>query len=110
MLKTCPREQSESEIVINLTKLAESPVPSVQPPDARLSLYILHTILLHAGLPASALTKMLPFGATKVLQGLSELRHQNRLTEDHGRWHVAAQSYSEVRRSLAGAGFWVSEV
>ena len=110
MLQECPRERSQDAVEFDLTSFAGSPISAMRLPDTRLTWYVLHTLLLHAGLPVGVLPNLLPFGATQIWQTLSQLRGQDLVIEEQGLWRVAAKSYSEVCRRLAGVGFWVGEI
>ena len=90
---------------------ASEAVPNIAPraKDSRIQAYVLHTLLMHAGVNASVLPQLLPFRATQVLKTLADLREQQLAFEEHGVWRVAPAHYAAIRRQLAAVEFWVSD-
>jgi hypothetical protein len=77
--------------------------------DLSTQAYVLHTLLAHDGVKASALSQLLPFRATEVLKTLADLREQKLAFEEDGVWRVAPEHYVGIRSHLAKMDFWVSD-
>ncbi len=69
--------------------------------------FILHAVLLHGGLPASTLVKLLPLPDHEVRLGVNTLRRSGILEVRSGRLQVSLASYPFARRQLQQSGFLV---
>lgn len=68
-------------------------------------LLLLHTLLLHDGLPAPVLDSPLPFSMPEIMQRLYRLRAAGLVKEEDGYWRVTLLGYPAVRSALAGEDF-----
>ncbi len=69
--------------------------------------FILHGILLHAGLSVATLDTLLPFSREDICRRMSELRTAGFVHEQNGLFQVLLAAYPEVRQDLCGEGFLV---
>ena len=69
--------------------------------------FILHAILLHAGLSVATLDTLLPFSREDICRRMSELRAAGFVHEQNGLFQVSLAAYPEVRQDLCGQGFLV---
>jgi len=81
--------------------------PAVPAATTRSDLLVLHTLLLHGGLPDPLLTELLPFATTVILRSLQRLRACGLLEEFNGRWRVTRLGYPAVRQFLRSDGYLV---
>lgn len=58
---------------------------------------VLHTLLLHAGLPSEILFQVVPFTALEVIATLSTLQEAELISEHEGVWKVTLLAYYSVR-------------
>ena len=80
-------------------------LPQVQGGINQLHRFILHTMLVHAGLPLSTLITLLPFAREEVCGCVSELRLAGVIEEQNEILRVTLIAYPEVRQDLIGDGF-----
>ncbi len=67
--------------------------------------FILHAILLHAGLSLATLDTLLPFSREDICRRMSELRAAGFVHEQNGLFQISLAAYPEVRQDLCGEGF-----
>ncbi len=67
--------------------------------------FVLHALLLHAGLSLPTLMSLLPFPHEDVCGHVRELRHAGLISEQNGLDHVTLTAYPLVREHLVGEGF-----
>jgi hypothetical protein len=79
--------------------------PSLPSDFDRVDAFILHTLLLHGGLPAGLLTNLLSLSATELIRHLYHLQAAGLVEEDAERWLVSPLGYPVVRRFLDNAGY-----
>lgn len=84
---------------------SELTLPQVQGGVKQLHQFILHTLLLHAGLPLSTLITLLPFAREEVCSCVSELRLAGVIDEHNQILRVTLTAYPKVRQDLIGDGF-----
>lgn len=72
-------------------------LPSLPPDASTLEAIVLHTLLLHAGLPSSILCRVVPFPASDVIATLAVLRDAELILEYGQIWKVAPLGYPGVR-------------
>lgn len=70
-------------------------------------LFVLHTLLLHDGLPSELLAQVLPFPESQTQGSLQSLRVTGVVALDRDRWRVTAAAYPAVRKFLQGEGYLV---
>jgi hypothetical protein len=70
-------------------------------------LFILHTLLLHNGLPSGALADILPFPESQIKSILQVLRVAGIVTSEQDNWRVAALAYPAVRDFFQYEGYLV---
>ncbi len=86
---------------------SELELPKLANGDESLHRFILHAILLHAGLSFATLDMLLPFSRDDIGRRLSELRAAGFVDEQTGLFRVSRVAYPEVRQDLCGEGFLV---
>lgn len=69
--------------------------------------FILHAILLHAGLSVATLDSLLPFSREDICRRMNELRASGLVQERNGLFQVSLAAYPDVRQDLCGEGFLV---
>ena len=67
--------------------------------------FVLHSLLLHNGLPLESLKKTLPLSSDQVMETLSRLEGNRLLIRENAIWKVAAQGYPAVRQFLLDQGY-----
>ncbi|MGR8979473.1 MAG: hypothetical protein ACU84H_05205 [Gammaproteobacteria bacterium] len=67
--------------------------------------FLLHTLLLHGGLPASLLPELLPLSPHRCMALLLRLRNSGVVKCRKDRWNVAEPSYMNVRKLLHGRDY-----
>ena len=86
-------------------------LPSVPTLDRRdRALFVLHTLLLHDGLPSQVLAQILPFPESQTQGSLQFLRVAGVVAGDQDRWRVAAAAYPGVREFLRYEGYLVDDL
>jgi hypothetical protein len=86
-------------------------LPSVPTLDRRdRALFVLHTLLLHDGLPSQVLAQILPFPGSQTQGSLQFLRVAGVVACDQDRWRVAAAAYPGVREFLRYEGYLVDDL
>jgi len=86
-------------------------LPSLPALDRRdRALFVLHTLLLHDGLPGQVLAQILPFPESQTQGSLQSLRVAGVVTCDQDRWRVAAAAYPGVREFLRYEGYLVDDL
>lgn len=71
--------------------------------------FILHTLLLHNGLPATLLPELVPLPHHRIMALLLNLQSSNIVTLQHDRWNVTAFGYLSVRDYLHARDFLVDD-
>lgn len=79
-------------------------VPANTAPEA---LMLLHTLLLHDGLPADLLDLLLPASLGGIMEQLYRLRSAGLVKLESGVWRVTLLGYPSVRATLAGEDYLV---
>jgi hypothetical protein len=86
-------------------------LPSLPTLDRRdRALFVLHTLLLHDGLPGKLLAQILPFPESQTQGSLQSLRVAGVVTCDQDIWRVAAAAYPGVREFLRYEGYLVDDL
>jgi hypothetical protein len=73
--------------------------------DTRAHAVVLHSLLLHDGLPGDLLSRLLPLSPAEIAGSLHRLRVAELVERKNGRWRVAAIGYPAVRKLLRGEGY-----
>ncbi len=76
-------------------------LPALPPGSGAPELLLLHALLLHDGLPADILDRLLPFSQGEIMQRLYRLRTEGLLKLEDGLWRVTLLGYPAVRTALA---------
>lgn len=85
---------------VNLPDLSEAQKKSPE-------IYVLHSLLLHDGLPAQWLASILPFPESQTMGSLQRLRATGVVITEANIWRVAAPAYPAVRDFLENLGYLV---
>lgn len=75
-------------------------LPDIQQKPGHLQLFLMHSLLLHAGLPEEVLPRLLPFPRAEILRGLRDLHARGVVEPDEDRWRVSPAAYPSVRSVL----------
>jgi hypothetical protein len=97
-----PTVSALREIRIPSWKRLRLPGP---PEDARRHAIVLHTLLLHDGLPSSLLPRLLPLSPAEIAGSLHRLRAAELVERENGYWRVSAVGYPAARKLLRGEGY-----
>jgi hypothetical protein len=73
-------------------------------------MFVLHALLIHNGLPAAMLSRLLPLNPMAVAETLHRLRRAGLLEERRGVWHVCPLGYPVVREQLESEGYLVDRI
>ena len=79
--------------------------PALPDNVARVNQFILHSLLLHGGLPLSSLIILLPFSRDEIQSRVAALLRVGILEVRQGRLNVTLTVYPSVRQSLLNEGF-----
>lgn len=82
-------------------------LPDIPPGIARSETIILHTLLLHAGLPEESILRILTFPADEITRGLTHLAAHGLIKHEKGIWRVSLSGYPAVRQHLYNEGYLV---
>lgn len=85
-------------------------LPEVPFAPGHLPLFLMHTLLLHAGLPADVLPLLMPFSRAEIQRTLYELQLRRMVELEMDRWRVTAAGYPSVRGSLKNEGYLVDSL
>jgi hypothetical protein len=66
---------------------------------------LIHTLLIHDGLPTALATELLPFSADVVARARTDLLDSGLIEDDGGTWRVSAAGYPSARGYLDGEGY-----
>ncbi len=69
--------------------------------------FVLHTLLIHAGLPLDLLQKLLPLSPNQTMETLFSLEERGLVTQSNRVWQVTALGYPVVRQFLQTNGYLV---
>jgi hypothetical protein len=75
--------------------------PEIPPGTDRHDLMVLHTLLLHDGLPADILDLLLPLSLGAIMERLYRLRAVGLIKIEDGLWRVTLLGYPAVRQAMA---------
>jgi hypothetical protein len=108
------RYDSESGQMSRRTIWVESPdnleLPKPMPDCSQDSRrFVLHTILLHGGLPFAILAKLLPFSHDTIRRQVIELQRTGVIGVQNGLLQVSQTCYPDVRNELNKEGFLVDD-
>jgi hypothetical protein len=118
-LRTEPDENKAEENDIAERKISHQtvwviPWSQLTPPElpsgaGRDEAFVLHTLLLHNGLPLELLQKLLPLSPNHVMETLFRLDESGIVVQDNSIWQVTAQGYPAVRQFLKADGYLVDQ-
>lgn len=72
--------------------------------------FVLHTLLLHDGLPSQVLSHVLSISDVEIIQILHHLKNDGILDVEQGIWRVTPLSYPSVRQFLNSEGYLVDVI
>ncbi|MEY6432194.1 hypothetical protein ABC977_07190 [Thioalkalicoccus limnaeus] len=98
-------DPSADEDVVWLASGIETPVLPVETSEDLI--FILHTLLLHNGLPATTLADLLPPPRTQLMSNLLRLQAMGLVESQDDVWRVSALGYPGVREFLRSHGYLV---
>jgi hypothetical protein len=82
-------------------------LPSLPSASDHCHLFLLHSLLLHRGLPTDILVQLSPFSPAEVIRSLHHLRSAGLLEQTEELWRVTALGYPAVRQELKSEGYLV---
>ena len=80
-------------------------LPIIQYTKNQKQLFVLHALLLHAGLPVQLLSQLLSIPDTELIQILHQLKNSGILDVERGIWRVTPLGYPAVRQFLNSEGY-----
>ena len=97
----------DKELTIWAQPFNKLQLPEVPSGISRCGSFILHAILLHAGLSDVLMHQLLPFPAHEIIGGLNSLQNHGLIKHEKGLWRVSLVSYPAVRQHLYSEGYLV---
>lgn len=82
-------------------------LPDIQSNIGKSEFMVLHTILLHGGLPESFINYLLPYSSTEITKNLLLLNKQGLIKEENGLWRTTLLGYPAIRQYLNNEGYLV---
>jgi hypothetical protein len=70
---------------------------------------VLHTLLLHNGLPLELMQQLLPLSPSQVMETLLRLEDCDLAVQADTVWQVAPQGYPAARQFLQGNGYLLDQ-
>jgi hypothetical protein len=86
---------------------SEVQLPEIPRGTGTAELLLLHTLLLHDGLPADILDQLLPFSLGDIAQRLYRLRSEGLVKRENSLWRVTLLGYPAVRAALSEEDYLV---
>lgn len=71
--------------------------------------FVLHTLLLHNGLPLELMQRLLPLAPSQVMETLLRLEDSGLAAQVDSVWQVAARGYPAVRQFLQDNGYLIDQ-
>jgi hypothetical protein len=102
-LESAGRDANRTIWVKNLSSLNLPDLPEA----SQDKLFVLHTLLLHAGLPIKELAEILPLSAAEIMRAVHILRNAGLIQLEGDRWVVSALGYPSVRQILSQEGYLI---
>ncbi len=84
-------------------------LPEVPPDITRCESFILHVLLLHAGLPDKMIRLLLPFPPDEIARGMNHLEIHGLIKLEEGVRRVSLSGYPAIRQHLYNEGYLVDE-
>ena len=72
--------------------------------------FVLHTLLLHNGLPLELMQQVLPLSPGQIMGTLIRLEESGLAAQDEAAWQVTPQGYPAVRQFLQGGDYLVDQL
>jgi hypothetical protein len=85
-------------------------VPELPSSADRHDLMLLHSLLLHDGLPAGVLDRLLPLSLGAVMERLYRMRAAGLVKTENGLWRITLLGYPAVRRAMADEDMLVDDL
>jgi hypothetical protein len=83
--------------------------PEIPPGTDRHDLMLLHTLLLHDGLPSDILDLLLPLSRGAIMERLHRLRAVGLVKIEGGLWRVTLLGYPAIRGAMADEDMLVDD-
>ena len=83
--------------------------PSLASGAGRDEAFLLHTLLLHNGLPLKLMQRLLPLSPSQVMETLFRLEDSGLAVRGDTVWQVAPRGYPAVRQFLQGNGYLIDQ-
>lgn len=72
--------------------------------------FILHTLLLHNGLPLELMQRLLPLSPSQIMETLIRLEENGLTAQDEAGWRVTPQGYPAIRQFLQAGDYLVDQI
>ena len=72
--------------------------------------FVLHTLLLHNGLPLELMQRLLPLSPSQIMETLIRLEESGLAAQDEALWQVTPQGYPAVRQFLQAGDYLVDQL
>ncbi len=72
--------------------------------------FVLHTLLLHNGLPLELMQRLLPLSPSQIMETLIRLEESGLAAQVEALWQVTPQGYPAVRQFLQGGDYLVDQL
>ena len=72
--------------------------------------FVLHTLLLHSGLPLALIQRLLPLSPSQIMETLIRLEESGLTAQDEAVWRVTPQGYPAVRHFLQAGDYLVDQL
>lgn len=107
MEKTEKEDDHPPDKTIWVTPWEQINLPSVQGNADRNDAFILHTLLLHNGLPLNVIQDLLPMPSGLIAESILQLQETGVIFRQDENWQVSPLGYPAVRQFLKSNGFLV---
>ena len=98
---------SDQGLTIWVKPWSQVDLPSLPSAGDHYHLFVLHSLLLHSGLPVHILGQLLPFSPAEVIRSLHRLRFAGLIEQREKLWRVTALGYPAARQELKSEGYLV---
>ncbi len=84
--------------------------PCLPPAAGRDEAFVLHTLLLHNGLPLELMQRLLPLSPSQIMETLIRLEESGLAAQDEALWQVTPHGYPAVRQFLRAGDYLVDQL
>lgn len=102
--------ESDSGFTIWVKPWLHVEIPEMPQEITKCEQFILHTLLIHAGLPEELINNLLPYQSSEIVKGLSRLYSAGLIKFEDDMWRVSLFGYPAVRSHLDNMNFLVDAI